>query len=235
MRVFAIALLLAGLASGQRTESGASTMIRRAQESMGGAEKLGAIHDVIEIAETTFSPSAAGFKMELTSRWIVPDQLRLEMDTPFGKIVTFTDGRTGWQAGPQGTDPMGADEIKEEAQGELFRQLITLVLSDRDASRTITVAGDNAVSIASPSGQAARVEFDRATGRPARIQYRGHNAATGRPTEPTLILSEWRVTSGVLMPHRMLQEERGSWTLDTAISDYKFNSGLTKTALSKQP
>ena len=59
----------------------------------------------------------------------------------------------------------------ETGAGEIFRHWITLILSDRDATRTVNAASPNAVDISSGT-LSVRLEFDETTGLPIRQIYK---------------------------------------------------------------
>jgi zinc protease len=209
-------------------------MLMRAQQAMGGAEKLAAVKDATYTAELALEQAAGGFKVKQVSMYLAPDQLRQEQELPFGKIIAYTDGKSGWMATPQGVQPMPSELLKQ-AQGETFRESYALMLSDRDSSRTVNATGDNAVEIATASGNfRVRVDFDPATGLPAREVYTepGQN---GAPAETTDIFSDWREVDGIKLPYKAIQLENGMKMLEVTISEYKINSGLTAPELSKRP
>ena len=236
MRVIPIAFFAAAvLVVGQSGDARAKRMLLRAQQAMGGLTKLASLKDMVLLGEITFEPTAGGGKVKLTTHWMVPNHLRMEMETSSGRIITYTNGRSGWVAGPQGVEPIPVETVREEAQDELFHELVPLMLSDHDASRTVSAAAENAVRVSTASGHSARVEFDSATGRPARLLYQGHEATTKTAIEVVLTFSDWRPTSGIMMPYRIAQTENGAKALETIVSGYRFNSGLSADALSKKP
>jgi predicted Zn-dependent peptidase len=208
-------------------------LLARAQQAMGGAEKLAAVKDSRLTAELALEPAAGGFKVKLVSSYLAPDQLRQEQELPFGKIIAYTDGKSGWLATPQGVQAM-PPEVLKQSQGELFRQPFALVLSDRDASRTVNAVGENTVEIAGANGLRVRVEFDPATGLPAREIYTepGQN---GAPAETTDTFSDWREIAGIKLPFKLIQQENGTKMLEGTFSEYKINSGLNAAELSKRP
>jgi hypothetical protein len=209
-------------------------LLERAQQAMGGADKLAAVKDATYAAELALEPAAGGFKMKQVSMYLAPDQLRQEQELPFGKIIAYTDGKTGWLSTPQGVQPMPA-EILKQAQGELFREPFPLMLSDRDPSRTVNAVGENAVEIsAANGGLRVTIEFDPATGLPAREIYTepGQN---GAPAETADIFSNWREIGGVKMPYKAIQLENGMKMLEMTVSEYKINSGLAAAELGKRP
>ena len=124
------------------------TLLQRAQQAMGGAAKIAAIKDLTQSA--AMDATAGGMKAKQQNRWLAPSLLRQDQDLPFGTVVAFSDGKSGWLAlpPPQGLQSMPPPVLKQ-AQGEIFRQWVTLMLSDRDATRTVTAAGPNAVDISS--------------------------------------------------------------------------------------
>jgi zinc protease len=213
-------------------------LLQRAQQAMGGAEKLAAVKDRTYTGEVVLEPAAGGLKIKLVNMYLAPDKIRQEQELPVGKIITYSDSNSGWLAGPQGVQPMPA-EIRKQAQGELFREPVVLLLSDRDSSRTVNAVGENTVEISGANGLSVRVEFDPATGLPARQVYTepGEN---GAPAETTEIVSDWREVAGntlpgLRLPFKAVQLENGMKMLEVTISEYKINSGLAAGELSKRP
>jgi hypothetical protein len=208
-------------------------LLQRAQQAMGGAEKLAAVKDATHVLELALEPAAGGFKVKQVSMYVAPDQLRQEQELPFGKITVYTDGKSGWMSTPQGVQPMPAEVLKQ-AQGVLLREPSALMLSDRDPSRTVNAVGENAIEISAADGLTVRIEFDPATGLPAREIYMepGQN---GAPAQTTDILSDWREVAGVKFPFKAVQQENGTKMLEMTVSEYKINSGLAAAELSKRP
>jgi hypothetical protein len=128
---------------------------------------------------------------------------------------------------------MPADVLRG-AKGVIFRQPATLLLSGRDASRSVKAIGDNAVEISTTDGLSVRLEFDPATGLLAR-QFYTETSANGSPRERVEEFSDWRDVGGVKMPFKAAQRENGAKTLELIVSEYKINSGLTAEQLSRKP
>jgi zinc protease len=209
-------------------------LLQRAQQAMGGAEKLAAVKDSTRTMEIALEPAAGGFKVKQVSMYLAPSQLRQEQELPFGKIVAYTDGKSGWLATPQGVQPMPA-EILKQAQGSMFREHTALMLSDRDSSRTVNAVGENSVEIAVTSGSLrVTIEFDPATGLPAREIYT-EPGSNGGPAETVDIFSDWRDVSGIKMPFKTIQQENGVKMLEATVADQKFNTGLIAAEVSKRP
>jgi zinc protease len=204
-------------------------LMARAQQAMGGFDKIVAIKDATQTLEMSMAPGAGGMKLKQVNRYIARGHFRQEQDMPFGKIIAYTDGNTGWLSTPQGVMNMPA-EILRQAQGELFRQIFSLMAANRDASRRVNAVADNAVEI-SGTGQSARLDFDPATGLPAKLSYR--EGGTG--AEVTEALSDWRDAGGLKLPHRIVLEQAGNKVAEANVTEYRFNTGLTPEELSKTP
>jgi hypothetical protein len=213
-------------------------LLERAQHAMGGAENLAAVKDATYTAEIALEAAAGGVRLTLVNNFLAPDQLRQEQALPGAKIIEYTDGKSGWMSTPQGVQPMPAEALRQ-AQGEMFREPYALMLSDRDPSRTVNAIGENAVEISAANGLSVKIEFDPATGLPAREVYTdpGQN---GAPAETTDIFSDWReiagnTRAGLRLPFKVIQLENGMKMLEVTVSEYKINSGLNVEGLSKRP
>jgi predicted Zn-dependent peptidase len=209
-------------------------LLERAQQAMGGADKLAAVKDATYTVELALEAAAGGIKIKQVNMYLAPGELRQEQELPFGKVIAYTDGKTGWLSTPQGVQPMPA-EVMKQAQGEIFREPFTLMLSDRDSARTVNAIGENTIEISTASGGfSVRMEFDPATGLPAREIYTDIGSG-GAPAETTDIFSDWREVAGIKLPFKAVQLENGMKMLEATISEYKVNSGLAAAELSKRP
>lgn len=193
-------------------------LLQTAQAAMGGADRLAAIKDLTTTLELKLPPEQGGITMKATVCYLAPAYFRQEQVLPFGTIVVYINGDAGWLSTPQGTQDMPA-EIVKQAQGEVFRNLVTLILSDRVAGRTVNAVSANAVEI-SGGGQVARLEFD-ATGLPSKLSY----TEAGQP-ETSEAYGDYRDVSGVKLPFK---------AGPAVISAYTINSGITAEAIGKRP
>jgi len=243
MRIYLLFVLVTGLLLAQdrapkqavekdRLKQGKG-LLQRAQQALGGAEKLAAVKDATHKMEVALEPAAGGFKMKQTSLFVAPDHIRFEQELPFGNVIYYSDGKAGWLSTPQGMQPMPADVLRA-AKGVIFRQTATLLLSDRDASRSVKAVGDNVVEISTTDGLSVRLEFDPATGLLARQLYT-ETSANGSPLERVEEISDWRDVGGVKMYFKAAQRENGAKTAELIVSEWKINSGLTAEQLSRIP
>jgi len=241
-RALCVVVVLQGLLAAQAPDLGkgdvdgvvrGKRLLERAQQAMGGAERLAAVKDATHKMEIALEPAAGGYKMRQVSTFVAPDQIRQEQETPFGTMKFYSDGNSGWLATPQGVEAMPAGVLKL-AKGVIFRQLFTLMLSAGDASRSVKAVSDHDVKISMADGQSVLVEFDPATGLPARQLYT-ESGATGSPAERVEIFSDWRDAGGIKMPYGAVQLENGIKMLEVTVSEYRLNTGITPQALSQRP
>jgi zinc protease len=212
-----------------------AALLQRAQQAMGGADKLAGLKDVTRTLDMAMDPSQGGFKIKETTRILFgatgAEQFRQDQELPVGKIVAYTDGKSGFLITPQGTMGMPA-EVLRQARGDLFRTLPTLLLSTRDSSRTVNAVGDNAVEI-SGGGISVKVEFDPATGLPSKLNYQ-EPGQTGAPSQVVETMSDWREAGGLKMPFKVALEQDGRKAGEGTVSGYEFNTGLKAEDLSKK-
>lgn len=208
-------------------------LIHRAQNALGGADKLAAVKDVTQTLEMAMDPAAGGMKLKQRNRYVAPHFFRQEQELPFGKIIAYTDGTTGWLSTPQGVMAMPAPVLKQ-AQGEVFRNLFQLMLADRDSTLKINAVDQSTVEISAAGGQSVKVQFDESTGLPARETYQEPGQGGG-PSQVTEMYADWREVDGIKAPFKMTIEQDGKKFAEVAIQEYKFNTGIKVEELSKKP
>jgi hypothetical protein len=206
-------------------------MLQKAQQALGGTDKLAAIKDSTVVLDMTMAPSQGGITMKQTIRTLLPGYYRQDQVLPFGNVVAYINGNKGWLSTPQGTQDMPAEVVKQ-AQGEAFRNFPGIILSDRVAGRKVNAVSANAVEI-SGGGETVRIEFD-ATGLPAKMTYRGEGA-NGAPAEVSETMSDFREVSGLKVPFKVVMEQGTQQIGQAAMTSYSFNTGLTPEVIGKRP
>ncbi|HWZ29949.1 MAG TPA: pitrilysin family protein [Bryobacteraceae bacterium] len=201
-------------------------LLQRAQKAMGGADKLAAVKDSNQTAEIVMA--GAGVKIKQHNRYLAPGSFRQDLDLPFGKVATYTDGKTGWMVTPQGSGPMN-DSVLKQAQGEVFRNLVRLMIADRDPSNQVNAVADDTVEVSSKDGSSVRIQFDAISGLPLREIY------TEGPVASEESFSDWRDTDGLKVPFKIAIQQDGKKMADIAVLDYKFNTGVKAEELSQKP
>jgi zinc protease len=208
-------------------------ILARAQQAIGGADKLAAVRDYIQSFEFQVEPSAGGMLVKETDRWIAPSYLRQDTTLPSGKIAAFCDGRTGWIAAPQGSGPLAGVQLKQ-VQGDLFRLYFRLLLGDRIEGRTVNALDDNTIAIANAAGQSALLAFDPETWLPQRVSYETARAG-GPPIPVEEVWSDFQEVAGVKVPHRITVAQSGRKYAEMKVTDLRVNSGIQLEEIQKRP
>jgi zinc protease len=207
--------------------AGGRAILRRAQQAVGGTEKLAQVKDYVVNATAQLSAGAGAMKVKQTNQWVAPAFFRQDQELPFGKMVAYSDGSSSWLAGPQGTQPMPPQVLKQ-VQTELFRNFFRLLLSDRDADRSLSATGENAVRVSGGNGMAVTLILDK-TGLPQKQQY----SLEGREVEESY--ADWKEVDGVRLPFTLSLEQGGRKSAEITITEWKLNTGLKPEDLQRKP
>jgi hypothetical protein len=202
-------------------------LLQKVQQTLGGAEKLAAVKDLMQVAEVQIDPAAGGLKLKQVNRWLAPGFFRQEVEAPFGKLSSYTDGSVGWVKSPQGDAALVGPMLKQ-AQGEIFRSYFHLLTSDRDAARTVNYAGVGLLDIIDNSGNAVRLVVDENTGLPVKTSYAGPQGTIEE------VWTDLRTVDGMKVPFKITILQSGRKFADVTIQDYKVNTGATQAELSKR-
>jgi zinc protease len=207
-------------------------LLQSVQTAVGGAGKMEAIQDIVEISEFDIDPAFGGMKVKQTDRWIRTGQFRQESQFPFGLISAFWDGKTGWLVTPQGAGALPALQRKQ-VEGEMFRIFIGLLLSDRIPGRVVNYA-EGAIEITGPGDQYARLAIDGKTGLPQSLRYLS-TPMSGPPVPVEETYTEYTEVGGLKLPSRVSITQAGRRFGEVRIVEYRFNTGLQPAELAKRP
>ena len=208
-------------------------LLERVQQSLGGTNKLAVIKDLqYQASVAVQSPKGPAMNVKQVNSYLFPSTMRQEIELPFGKQSVYSNGNSGWLAGMQGVRDL-PPAVLAQVRGEMFRQVLGLTLSDRDANRTVSYSGDGVLDISSKSGERAELQIDEKTGMPMKLSYQEASAAG--PNSVEQIYGDWRDVGGVRLPFEWTVLQGGKKYAEVKIQDYKLNSGLTDETLSKKP
>jgi zinc protease len=216
--------------SGPAQPKGAALLARMA-EAVGGAPKLSAVKDVTQKGELSLDPGAGGLKVTQTELWTASSQFREENVLPVGKVIVYSDGKTGWVSSPQGVAPIPAAELKQTSF-EIFRMWFPLLTSAADPNRTIQDEANGVIRIADKSGNSLLLTIDPATGLPLSENY-SEAGSTGQDVTETY--GDWQETNGIKLPHKITVSQNGKHFADIKVTSVTFDQGLTPDQISKKP
>lgn len=217
-------------AAGPAQPKGAALLAKMAQ-AVGGEAKLSAVKDITQKAELSLDPGAGGLKITQTEFWIASGHYREENILPFGKVLTYSDGKTGWVSSPQGAASIPDAERKQVAF-EIFRMWFPLLTGANDPNRTIQDEANGAIRISDKSGNSLLLTIDPATGLPLSENY-SEAGSSGEDVMETY--ADWQETNGVKLPRKITITQNGKHFADVKVTSVMIDQGLTPGQLSKKP
>jgi zinc protease len=223
----------AGPESGAGDAAKAKQLMARVQQAVGGADKLAAVKDMVEVAEFHVDPSMGGATMRRMDRWLAPADFREDTTLPFGTVSIYGDGKTGWMSSPQGLAPLPPGQFKP-VQDKLLRLYFPMLLSDRLPGRTVTWIAEGTLEISDGQGSTVRLFVDEKTGMPAKLEYSspGMNGSSSTIDETYDAFEE---VDGIKLPKHLTIVQNGHKYADVVIESVKLNTGLKSEDLSKKP
>jgi hypothetical protein len=208
-------------------------MLHRAQQALGGADKLAAIKDFTQTLSVAMDAGASGVTVTQRNRYLAPGTYRQDEELPFGRIISYTDGSSGWRSTPRGAAAMSPVVLKQ-AQDEVFRNLYRLMLADRDPDVKVNALGPRTFEIARSDGLSIKVELEESTGLPFRKTYTT-TGARGASASIEELYEDWRVVDGLKVPFKITVQQNGKKLAEDAVQEFKFNSDLKTEELSRRP
>ena len=167
----------------------------------------------------------SGMAVKQKILFIPPNQLRQEQELPFGKILVKWDGKSGTLQAPNVPAPMPIPPpIQKQISEELFRSLFTLLLSDRDADRTVNALSDTEVDIGDKGGNSVKVTLDAATGMLTKLAYR--SMGPQGPSEVENIYKDWRDVGGFKAPFVIEIMQAGQKSSEIKFETITVNTGV---------
>jgi zinc protease len=207
-------------------------LLERAQQAVGGADKLAAIKDFTYKGEYQADAANGGLKATQTNSWLAPTSFRQQSQLPFGLVIAYYDGKIGGLIQGQNRVPLLGPQLKQ-IQGEAFRAYLPLLLSDRDADRTVNFVGENTVEITDKQGNQARLSFDK-NGMPQSVSYR-MAPMQGQPLAIVNTFSDMREVDGIKLPYKITIRQDGRNAAMMTVEEYKLNQGLAPADIEKRP
>jgi hypothetical protein len=204
------------------------TLLRMAQDAMGGRAKLAALRDWQRRAKETWEPEKG--TTESTTMFVVPSSLKEEIKgANKTKTANYSNGQSGW------TWSSSHDGVTQAlpnltATGMVFRTLNTLVLSDDDPNRTVGLTASDTVVVSDRHYNSATLTVDLSSHLPTKLSWRNLDGAILEET-----YSHWRRISGTMWWFQMTRARNGQIFLMVQVKDYRINAGLTDQFLGGKP
>jgi hypothetical protein len=206
-------------------------LLARMAEAMGGAAKLASVKDMTETGDLNLDATAGGLKASQTEMWLASGQYREENVLPFGKVMTYSDGKTGWVSSPKGVSAI-PDAERKQVSFELFRMWFPLLASPGDPNRKLEDEGNGAIRISDKAGNSLLLTIDPATGLPLSENY-SEAGSSGEDVMETY--GDWQASDGIKLPRKITISQNGKHFADLNVTKITINQGLTLEQISKKP
>lgn len=216
-------------------DSRALEVLQRAQRAAGGVEPLSAVHD--QIITRRIRSVGGGISGQQTMKIILPNAFRQESALPFGMVtLSLVDGG-GQLRSSQGTIALSGPQLLQ-AQGELFRLRVRLLLADRYPNLALTYldsvdhegrSADVLNVTDSESGQSVQMWIDHDSGEFFQSTYNSVGLAGAQ--QLTERYSDFRTVDGIQVPFAIGVYSDGVLLTDIRIEKVLQNTGLTKAEL----
>ena len=208
-------------------------LLQRLQQAVGGADKLAAVQDFTETVELSIATMPPNLKIHQTNIWLAPSQFRQESQLPIGKVIVYSDGKSGWMSTPQGERPMPEAQLKQVRE-ELFRNYFRLLLSDRDPDRIVNSPAEGVLEISDRDGVSVKLVLDATTGLPVKEIYR-EAGGVGPPASMEETFDGFEDAGGIQAPKTITVTRDGNKYAELTITQYKVNSGVKTEDINKKP
>jgi hypothetical protein len=182
-------------------------------------------------------------RAQATSEIIFPDVIRLTSDSPFGELIAFSDSHSAWASSALGLDERLPDWQIKASRQDLFRQLETLLQSDRNPDRKLEFTERSKVDdrpadilkISSGVAGTVRLWVDAVSGDLLELEYQ-RVVARGSGSLVTDFFSDYRwVNKTIRVPFRIHTLSDGQPYMDTDVVGVEYNRGLKAETLSQKP
>jgi hypothetical protein len=133
--------------------------------------------------------------------------------------------KAGTLTAPNAPGPMAIPPpVQKQLKEELFRNLFSILLSDRVADRQVNAVAEGTIEITDKAGNAAKVTIDAATGLPAKLVYRAVGPAG--PSDIENHYKDWREAGGVKFPYLVEIWQGGKKASEIKYETVTVNSGV---------
>jgi zinc protease len=208
-------------------------ILARVQQAVGGADKIAAVKDYTAVSDVRMSAAGGGMTASEMERWMAPGNIREEGDTAQGRVVVYSDGKSGWVTRGRASGILLGTQLKA-LQGDLFRAYFSLLLSDRVAGRTVSALDEDTIEIASADGLAVQIAVNPETGLPERFSYL-QPLASGPPALIQETITQFGEVAGLRVPYQHSTRREGNAFSESSVKEFKVNSGLVLTDLERRP
>jgi zinc protease len=182
-------------------------------QGLGGAAAVDAVKALRMTADATVKTPQGEMNVKIVHTTVLPDQVRQEVNTPMGAMVSVVTPGEAFVSTPMGVQAL-PDSRRADTMKGLHRNPVILAQHRGDAKLKVQHLGEEAVDgakadilLVSLEGDEVKLWVDQATGRIVRQAYRG--TAQGGPGDFVTNFSDFRQAGSLTMPHKQVTTVNG--------------------------
>jgi zinc protease len=181
--------------------------LARVVKGLGGEAAVDAVKSLRLAASATVKGPQGDLNVKIVQTTVLPDQIRQEISTPMGQMVSVVTPAESFMSTPMGVQPL-PDSRRADTMKGLHRHPIVLAQHRADAQLKVQHVGQEAINGANADillvtleGDEVRLWVDQATGHVVRQAYRGTGQAG--PGDFVTNLSDFRQTGSLTLAYKV--------------------------------
>ena len=214
-------------------------LFRKMQDALGGADRIAAIRDFEQLVRAESWNGNIGRSLgevRKRTRWIRPNNLRVDQVGPGSTYVLYFDGTSGWEIlpGTQSVTPLEGGELAFAHKYVRDFRLNTWLV-DREPRYRITSPAPNIVRIS--DGEISHqldITLDSASSLPAKTTSISL-ADPNHPIPSDEVVAEWETVQGIRFARRWSVFRSGVRVAEATVEWTKVNGGLRPADLLSKP
>jgi hypothetical protein len=208
----------------------ALALFHKMQDALGGADKLAGVQDFeqqVRAQSWNGNTGALIGEVRKRTRWVRPNQIRIDQAGPGSTYVLYFNGTSGWEIMP------GTQAVVELTAGELrFAQkyirdfVLTTWLADRDPAYRITSPARNLVRIS--DGDITH-QLDLTLDPVSWLPVKTTSISLADPAHPIpseTVTSDWETVQGIRFARRWTVLRSGVRVAEATVEHTAVNQGL---------
>lgn len=188
------------------TLSQGKTAFAKVVKGLGGEAAVDAVKALRMTSSATVKTPQGELNVKIVQTTVLPDQVRQEVNTPMGAMVSVVTPAEAFMSTPMGVQPL-PDSRRADTMKAVHRNAIVLAQKRADASLKVQHVGQEAVGGANTDillvtleGDEVKLWVDQATGHIVRQAYRGN--AQGGPGDFVTDFTDFRQAGGLTLAYK---------------------------------
>jgi predicted Zn-dependent peptidase/outer membrane lipoprotein-sorting protein len=209
------------------------SLLNEAVEALGGKAAFEELSTLQQEQTVTLSTAQGQRELDTDMQIMLPDRLRIDVQTPGGRMTQIVDGETAHIVTPKGTRQAPSSQV-QQLTSTLWRELPYLFARMDAEELSVQHLGTEELDGQTvdvlrlrPPGEAKsfRMFLEPESKRPVMLQFEG-TTREGAPAETRQELQDYREVDGLWLPHTVVVYREGSEVQRSTISSYQINPSI---------